>query len=158
MAAIPSDSPTASRDDAVPGGRQRGMWIFIRDLSFASVVIAACTTFVVASIWLLFNGHAWLVVSYTVLASAIAPLLITDRPFAQRITLSCSVPFVFLGGTAGFFVYFQLFTFSWLEAVFNNKAGGPLGLVVFVCAFAMAAGAVSAWSFSRLFRRVGCGE
>ena len=133
-----------------PSGPSAGLRVLrtVARYTFNAVVVVVFTALVVGAIWLFYNGYPRLVASCTVLAFMLAPLF-AKASWTQRATLSLSVPFVVLGGVGGFFLYFWMFSFSWFEAVFNNKGGGPFGLILFVSGFALAGGGLGGYCIHR---------
>jgi hypothetical protein len=73
------------------------------------------------------------------------------KSLRERVVLALVVPSFVAGGVAGFFIYFAAFSFRWFEALYNDKGSGPLGLVLFVCGFAVAGGLAAGWVLERAF-------
>ncbi len=125
---------------------------FIARGLFNLAVVVAFTFAVSGAIWLFYNGYPWHVAA-TTLALFMVAAFCAGNSMRERIVLSLCMPFLALGGLIGFKVYFAMFTFSWFEAVFNSKDSGPLGLILFVCGFAVATAIGAAWSMDRLSYR-----
>lgn len=143
----PYDAP---QDTDVDVGRGTGrVWRLLARLVFNATVVVAFMGFVVGCISLFYHGYPWHVAVGVVLIAMIA-IAFAGKTWTERATLSLTVPFLALGGVAGFFIYFWMFSFSWFEAVFNGKERGPLGLLIFVCGFALGIGLAACWCIHRL--------
>src|SRR6516164_10059019 len=92
-------------------------------------------------VWLSWNRSFLLAAIGGVLCVIAIPLL-AARAWQDRLTASLVMPFIGLGLVGGITLYFALFKFPWFEAVFNGKASGPLGFVVFAVSFSLAGGFV----------------
>lgn len=96
------------------------------------------------------HGYPRLVATIALIGFMAAAAL-AGHSWRERVALALSVPFFVAGGAAGFLVYLGLFSFRWFEAIFNDKGSGPLGLLIFVCGFAVAGGLGGAWVLERAF-------
>ncbi|QDT50270.1 Ankyrin repeats (3 copies) [Symmachiella dynata] len=87
-----------------------------------------------------FDGH-WFMAFVAVSISLMSlPLVDHTSSLRDRIFASLIMPFA-LGGLASFvMLYFQMFHFAWFEAIFNSKAAGPFGLIVFAIVGLIAGG------------------
>jgi hypothetical protein len=149
MAGNPHSSPI-DRPSPSATSRRCSLRVVARAV-FNIIVVAAFTGVVVGAIWLFYNGYPWLVSVSTLLIFMIAALFV-GGPWRERIAVSLCVPFFVVGGYIGFRIYFALFRFSWFEAVFSGKGGGPLGMIIFVPGFAVATAFAAAYGMDRLFR------
>lgn len=124
---------------------------FLARAAFNMIVVVAFSGVVLGAIWLFYNGYPWLVSISTLLIFTIAALFVGGT-WRERIAISLCVPFFVVGGYIGFQVYFAMFHFPWFEPIFNDKAGGLLGLIIFVSGFAVAAAFAAGYALDRLLR------
>ena len=116
---------------------------------FNTIVIVAFTCLVAGAVWLFYNGYAW-AVAVTVMLTGMVTAWFAGQSWPERWAFSLTVPFLGVGGTAGFFTYFWMFSFDWFGDIFNSKELGPAGLLLFVCVFAAAIGIFAGWSIHRV--------
>lgn len=122
---------------------------FLRRCLFNIFLVAVFAVTIGAACWLALNRHYQLLF-ISILSALMTGALFVGETWRERIGLGLCVPFLGIGGYVGFQIYFAMFHFSWFESVFNDKAGGPLGLIVFVFGFAIAAAFGAAWCIDRL--------
>jgi hypothetical protein len=110
-----------------------------RGFLFKSVFLIVWTAVLAVSVWLCWN-RSFLLAGIGGAVTIMTIPLAAAGTWQERLTASFIMPFVGLGFVLGVVVYFAMFRFTWFEAVFNNKGGGPLGLILFASSFSLAGG------------------
>lgn len=99
--------------------------------AFSTVVVAVFLGAGYFGLRQFFDGQWFMAFVAVSISLMCLPLVDHTSSLRDRFFASLIMPFV-LGGLASFvMLYFQMFHFAWFEAIFNSKAAGPFGLIVF---------------------------
>lgn len=99
-----------------------------------------------------FLNREWMIALLAASASLMCiPWVDQTSQARERLAVSLVMPFAMAGLACTVLLYFQMFSFAWFEAIFNDKGSGPIGLMVSAIT-GLAAGGCMGW---RLLRQVG---
>jgi hypothetical protein len=143
----------APREIPAPAAAQRQSPLHAAGLLALLIAVGVAFIGLVAgAIWLFYNGYPWLV-AFTVIGVGTTGVFLAGRTRREGIVCCLSFWAMGIGGLIGFRLYFALFVIRWFETLFASKDAGLLGLLLFVCGFAITGMLLTFWIVPPLMDR-----
>lgn len=146
----PARDPYFKATDKPKPQPSRSMVRLVARMAVRAGVAVSFAGVVAGTAWLFYHGYPRLAATAAVL-SFMAAAACGGQSWRERAALALAVPSWVADGVAGFFIYLAAFSFRWFDALFNDKGSGPLGLLLFVCGFAVAGRLAAGWVLERAF-------